>query len=306
MDLLTYAGNPENLRDVEDNPRYRFVHADIRDREATARLFAGQRIDAVINLAAQTHVDRSIADASPFLSTNAGGTLCLLDCAREAWQTGDGRYREGVRFLQVSTDEVYGSLGSSGFFTETSPLDPHSPYAASKASADLFVRAYADTYRLPVLITRCSNNYGPCQHPEKLIPRMIGQALRHQPLPVYGDGLQVRDWLHVEDHVRALDMVLHGGTPGEIYNIGGHNELTNLELIRTLLARMRELGAPADESLITHVADRKGHDRRYGIDPSKIRNALGWRPEIPFAGGIRQTVQWYLAHPDRLEPGNPQ
>ena len=193
MDLLTYAGNPENLRDVEDNPRYRFVHADIRDREATARLFAGQRIDAVINLAAQTHVDRSIADASPFLSTNAGGTLCLLDCAREAWQTGDGRYREGVRFLQVSTDEVYGSLGSSGFFTETSPLDPHSPYAASKAAGDLLVSSYIHTYGFPANVTHCGNNYGPRQHREKFLPTVIRNLLEGKEIPVYGDGRNIRD-----------------------------------------------------------------------------------------------------------------
>ena len=283
------------------------MRGDIRDREMTVRLFSEQRIDAVVNLAAQTHVDRSIADAASFLDANVGGTVNLLNCARDAWQDADGCYRDGVRFLQVSTDEVYGSLGASGRFTEASPPDPHNPYAASKASADLFVKAYADTYGLPVLVTRCSNNYGPCQHPEKLIPCMIGHALQHQPLPVYGDGMQIRDWLHVDDHVRALDMVLHGGTPGEIYNIGGQNEHTNLELIRTLLALIRELADPAvDERLITHVTDRKGHDRRYGIDPSKIRDALDWQPQIPFAAGLRQTVQWYLAHPERLNPDNPQ
>jgi dTDP-glucose 4,6-dehydratase len=244
-------------------------------------------------------VDRSISDPQIFTQTNVLGTVNLLQCAKEAWQTGDDSYREHVRYLQVSTDEVYGSLGPEGFFTEQTPLDPHSPYAASKAAADLFVKAFGDTYKLPVNITRCSNNYGPFQFPEKLIPLMLNNALHKQPLPVYGDGMQIRDWLYVEDHCKAIDLVLERGTLGEVYNIGGHNERTNIQIVTKIIDYVREhVDSAVDEGLIEHVTDRKGHDRRYGIDPAKIKAALGWQPETAFEDGITKTMQWYLNNQD--------
>jgi dTDP-glucose 4,6-dehydratase len=258
----------------------------------------------VVNFAAESHVDRSIADPQIFVQTNVLGTVNLLQCARQAWHEGeDGegtdRYRPGVRFLQVSTDEVYGSLGAQGFFTEQTPLDVHSPYAASKAAADLLVKAFGDTYGLPVNITRCSNNYGPFQFPEKLIPLMLNNALHREPLPVYGDGEQVRDWLYVEDHCAALDLVLERGVLGEVYNIGGHNERTNTQIVTRIIDYVHEhLDAAVDERLIRHVKDRKGHDRRYGIDPTKIAEALGWQPQTAFEDGIVRTIEWYLAHQD--------
>jgi len=279
VDLLTYAGNPDNLASVRANPKHRFVRADIADKAAMEPLFA-EGIDVVVNFAAESHVDRSIANPQLFVLTNVMGTQTLLDLARNY----------GVsKYVQISTDEVYGTLGAEGLFTEHSPLAPNSPYSASKAGADLLTRAYAETYGLPVNITRCSNNYGPYQFPEKLIPLMIRNALADRPLPVYGDGLNVRDWLYVEDHCEAIDLVVHRGRNGEVYNIGGNNERTNLQVVRTIL---QELGKP--ESLIRHVPDRLGHDRRYAIDASKIRRELGWQPRYEYEQGIRKTIQWYL------------
>lgn len=281
LDALTYAGNPDNLEEVRDHPRYTFVKGDITDRRLVEPLFR-QGVDAVVHFAAESHVDRSIEDPGLFVKTNIMGTQVLLDAA----------LKYGVkRFIQISTDEVYGSLEDTGLFTEQSPLSPNSPYSASKAGADLLVRAYHKTYGLPAIITRCSNNYGRFQFPEKLIPLMIIRALNDQPLPLYGDGLNVRDWLHVEDHCRAIDLVLHQGVVGEIYHIGGNQERTNLQIVQTILA---ELGKP--ESLITHVADRPGHDRRYALDATKIRRELGWRPVYDFETGIRQTIAWYVNH----------
>nr|WP_040198380.1 dTDP-glucose 4,6-dehydratase [Candidatus Soleaferrea massiliensis] len=300
LDKLTYAGNLENLRGVENDPRYRFVLGDVCDRTLLQSLFAEKQIDLVVHFAAESHVDRSIRDAGAFVQTNIGGTLSLLDAAMNAWKL-DGGYRADVKFLQVSTDEVYGSLGKTGVFTERSPLDPHSPYAASKAGADMVVKAYHDTHGLPVCITRCSNNYGPYQFPEKLIPLMFTNCLRKKPLPVYGDGLQVRDWLYAEDHCRAIERVLLDGRAGEVYNIGGRNERTNLQIVKTIIETVRRLHDPSvSEALITHVADRKGHDRRYAIDASKIERELGWKPLVPFEEGMERTIRWYLEHEDWL------
>jgi dTDP-glucose 4,6-dehydratase len=281
LDLLTYAGNLENLANLEDRPNYRFVRGDIADPDLLAELFA-DGIDGVVNFAAESHVDRSIEDPAHFLRTNVLGTQVLLQTAR----------RFGVgRFLQISTDEVYGSLEGRGRFTEESPLAPNSPYSASKAAADLLCRAYWRTYGLPVVVTRCSNNYGPYQFPEKLIPLFITNALADEPLPVYGDGLYVRDWIHVRDHCRALDRVLHQGRAGEFYNIGADEERTNLEITQAIL---EQLGKGA--GLIRHVKDRPGHDRRYAIDSSKIRRELDWRPGTTFAEGLARTVAWYVTN----------
>jgi len=302
LDLLTYAGNLENLKNVEQDKRYRFVHGDICDRNVVNSLFESFSIDSVVHFAAESHVDRSIHSPDVFVKTNVLGTLSLLDAAKSAWQTGEDTYRPGVKFVQVSTDEVYGSLGSEGLFTENTPLDPHSPYSASKASADLMVKAYADTYKLPVNITRCSNNYGPYQFPEKLIPLMINNALEHKELPVYGDGLQIRDWLFVEDHCKAIDMVLRNGRLGEVYNIGGHNERTNISIVKIILGYLgKRVDSSIDETLIRHVTDRKGHDRRYGIDPAKITAELGWCPETNFETGIVKTIDWYLDNKEWME-----
>ena len=295
VDALTYAGNLKNLTAVENDPRYSFVHANICDGETIAQLLRERNIDTIINFAAESHVDRSITDPQIFIHSNVLGTSTLLAAARDYWLGADGSWREGVKYLQVSTDEVYGALGAEGFFTETTPLDPHSPYSSSKAGADLLVKAYRDTFGMPVNITRCSNNYGPYQFPEKLIPLMINNCLNHRQLPVYGDGLQVRDWLYVEDHCKAIDMVARDGRPGEVYNIGGHNERANIFIVETIIDYLHEhADATIDRSLIKHVEDRKGHDRRYGIDPTKIRNELGWYPETPFEQGIVRTMQWYL------------
>lgn len=298
LDLLTYAGRPENL---PEDPRHIFVRGDVCERELVSRLFSEYDFDTVIHFAAESHVDRSISDPDIFVRTNVMGTLNLLRCAMDSWF--DGSWKPGKKYLQVSTDEVYGALGPEGFFTETTPLSPHSPYSASKASADLFVLAFRDTYGMPVNITRCSNNYGPNQYPEKLIPLMIRNAMQHKPLPVYGDGLQVRDWLYVDDHCRAIDLVASGGRAGEIYNVGGHNERTNLEIVRTILRQLHDrLGDDEiNDGLIRHVEDRPGHDRRYAIDSAKIRKELGWVPEIPFDIGIQKTIDWYLSNPDWLE-----
>ena len=297
VDSLTYAGNLENLKSVENNPNYEFVQLDICDRQGLDRIFAENEVDYVVNFAAESHVDRSIQNPQIFVQTNVLGTLALLCCARKAWAVGDDIYKDGVKYLQVSTDEVYGSLGAEGFFWETTPINPHSPYSASKASADLLTRAYFDTYKFPVNITRCSNNYGPFQFPEKLIPLMINNALAHRELPVYGDGLQVRDWLYVEDHCKAIDMVISGGKVGEVYNIGGHNERTNIKIVQTIIKYIKEnVDGEVGDHLIKHVKDRKGHDRRYGIAPDKIKKDLGWRPETTFDVGIKKTIDWYLSN----------
>lgn len=283
LDLLTYAGNLETLKPVETEPNYRFVRGDIADRKFIMDLFAKEKFDIVVNFAAESHVDRSISDPGIFVQTNVLGTQVLLDASREY----------GVkRFHQVSTDEVYGDLPLDRpdlFFHEDTPLHTSSPYSSSKASADLFVMAYHRTFSLPVTISRCSNNYGPYQFPEKLIPLILSRALDDKPLPVYGRGENVRDWLHVSDHCEAIDLILHKGKEGEVYNIGGHNERTNLDVVKTIL---RELGKP--ESLIEFVKDRPGHDLRYAIDPAKIERELGWHPVYNFDTGIRQTIQWYL------------
>jgi dTDP-glucose 4,6-dehydratase len=280
LDLLTYAGNLENLKDIEDKPNYKFVKGDIADRSFVNNLFEQEKFDYVINFAAESHVDRSITNPEIFVQTNIQGTLALLDAAKEI----------GVKkYLQVSTDEVYGTLGETGYFSETTPLAANSPYSASKAGADLLVRAYHETFGLPVNITRCSNNYGPYHFPEKLIPLMIINALHDKELPVYGDGLNIRDWLHVEDHCQAIDLVLHNGRDGEVYNVGGNNERTNIHIVKTIL---EQLGKP--ESLIKYVKDRPGHDRRYAIDATKLRTELGWKPKYTFETGIKQTIDWYL------------
>ena len=297
VDALTYAGNLENLAPVKDDPRYTFVHADICDRAPMRALIAEYDPTYVVNFAAESHVDRSIENPSIFADTNVLGTISLLDAVRDAW-TGEGGPGDR-RYLQVSTDEVYGTLAldePDTFFRESTPLSPHSPYSASKASADMFVLAYADTFGLPVNITRCSNNYGPYQFPEKLIPLMIHNAMAHEPLPVYGDGLNVRDWLYVEDHCKAIDLVLERGRVGEVYNVGGHNERSNMYIVERIISELSgRLGDPAiSTDLIRHVEDRKGHDRRYGIAPDKIRDELGWEPETPFEDGICRTISWYL------------
>ena len=304
LDKLTYAGNLENLSGVRDDPRHVFVQGDICDKELVSRLFREYGFDYVINFAAETHVDRSITGPEVFVQTNVMGTVNLLQRAKEAWyDTEKKTWAEGKKYLQISTDEVYGALGAEGFFTETTPLDPHSPYSSSKASADLFVKAYHDTYGMPVNITRCSNNYGPFQFPEKLIPLMINNARLHKPLPVYGDGMQIRDWLYVEDHCKAIDMVCSSGRTGEVYNIGGHNERPNITIVKTIIKQLssRLEDDSICDSLIRHVEDRPGHDRRYGIDPSKIKRDLGWYPETSFEAGIVKTIDWYLEHEEWMK-----
>lgn len=296
VDKLTYAGNLENLKSIEGDARHIFVQADICDRAAMTALFEQYDIDCVINFAAESHVDRSITNPEIFAQTNVEGTVNLLQCAKNAWYK-DGVWAAGKKYLQVSTDEVYGSLGETGWFTETTPLDPHSPYSASKTSADLFVKAFHDTYGMPVNITRCSNNYGPYQFPEKLIPLMINNARSKKGLPVYGDGMNVRDWLYVEDHCKAIDMVAEKGRTGEVYNVGGHNERPNIFIVKKIIEILHDAVDPSiDETLIKYVEDRKGHDRRYGIDPEKIKNELGWYPETTFEVGIEKTIRWYLAN----------
>ncbi len=284
IDKLTYAGNPENLADIAGAPRYTFARGDIADRQFLEQVFQQSPVDAVVNFAAESHVDRSILDSGPFVQTNVVGTQVLLDVCRQ---------RKIGRYVQVSTDEVYGSLGAEGAFTEETPLAPNSPYSASKAAGDLLVRAYHHTFGFPAMITRCSNNYGPYQFPEKIIPLFIANAQAGQSLPVYGQGLNVRDWIHVEDHCRGVAAVLRSGRPGEVYNFGGRCELTNIDLTRTLL---RLLDKP--ETLIRYVADRPGHDLRYAIDCTKAERELGWTPRIPFDAGLRATIDWYLSHPD--------
>ena len=329
LDLLTYAGNLGTIKDDIDGERCVFVRGDIRDRQLADKLFAENDIDYVVNFAAESHVDRSIETPQLFLETNILGTQNLLDAARRAWVTGkdDKGYpvwKEGKRFHQVSTDEVYGSLGSEGYFTELTPLCPHSPYSASKTGADLIVKAYHDTYHAPVTITRCSNNYGPYHFPEKLIPLIINNILDGKQLPVYGKGDNIRDWLYVEDHCKAIDLVVRNGREGEVYNVGGHNEMTNIDIVRLTIKtihdmmeadkdlrhvlRKQEKDANGDisidwinDSLITFVADRLGHDQRYAIDPSKIKAELGWYPETKFADGIVKTIRWNLENQDWIK-----
>ena len=290
LDKLTYAGNLSTLKSVIDNPKFRFVKLDICDREGVYKLLEEEHPDMVVNFAAESHVDRSIEDPSIFLQTNIIGTSVLMDACRKYGIT---------RYHQVSTDEVYGDLPLDRpdlFFTETTPLHTSSPYSSSKAGADLLVMAYHRTFGLPVTISRCSNNYGPYHFPEKLIPLMIANCLNDKPLPVYGEGLNVRDWLYVEDHCRAIDLIIHKGRVGEVYNVGGHNEMRNIDIVKLIC---KELGKP--ETLITHVTDRKGHDMRYAIDPTKIHNELGWLPETKFEVGIKKTIKWYLEHRDWWE-----
>jgi len=289
-DLLTYAGLLENLNDVENDPRYKFVRGDVCDAKTLKNVFNEHGFDAVVHFAAESHVDNSILGPARFVTTNVLGTQTVLQAAKEAWEVGRGDFG-GRRFVHISTDEVYGTLGENdGRFTESTPLAPNSPYSASKAGSDLIARAYFETYGFPVIITRCSNNYGPYQFPEKLIPLMITNAMNNRQLPVYGDGMNVRDWLYVGDHCRAVEMVMERGRPGEVYNIGGNNEMRNVDIVKIILAL---LGKP--ESLISFVADRLGHDRRYAIDASKIREELGWEPLVEFEAGMRGTVEWYLS-----------
>ena len=326
LDALTYAGNYGTIKDDIDGKRCVFVHGDIRDKALAGKLFAENDIDYVVNFAAESHVDRSIENPQLFLETNILGTQNLLDAARRAWVTGKDSsgypsWKAGKRFHQVSTDEVYGSLGNDGYFTETTPVCPHSPYSASKTSADLIVKAYHDTYHMPVTITRCSNNYGPYHFPEKLIPLIINNILEGKQLPVYGKGDNVRDWLYVEDHCKAIDLVVREGRDGEVYNVGGHNEMANIDIVKLtiktihdmmaedkslrniLKKQVKDTGGDIDISwinndLITFVADRLGHDQRYAIDPTKIKNELGWYPETMFADGIVKTIRWNLEHQD--------
>lgn len=326
LDSLTYAGNLSTIVKDIDNERCFFIKGDICDSALVQQLFSDYMFDCIVNFAAESHVDRSIEDPQLFLRTNILGTQNLLDCARCAWVTGNGddgypTWLKGVRFHQVSTDEVYGSLGADGYFTEATPLCPHSPYSASKASADFIVMAYHDTYRMPVSITRCSNNYGPYHFPEKLIPLIIKNILEGKRLPVYGNGTNVRDWLYVEDHCKAIDMVIQNGKSGEIYNVGGHNEKQNIEIVKLVIETVHRLMAEKPEyrqalkkketdengeiridwindSLITFVKDRLGHDQRYAIDPAKITAELGWTPETKFEDGIVKTIVWYLENQD--------
>ena len=305
LDLLTYAGNLDSLTEVATRPNYRFVHGDINDAALVDSLLVDTRPSAVMHLAAESHVDRSIDGPAAFVRTNVHGTFTLLESCRRYWINLPASERERFRFLHVSTDEVYGSLGATGLFTESTPYAPNSPYSASKAASDHFVRAYHHTYGLPTLITNCSNNYGPYQFPEKLIPLMILNSIEGKPLPVYGDGLNVRDWLFVEDHCRALRLVLERGSPGEVYNIGGACERTNIEIVRQICSVVDELLPTLPHrpcsSLISYVKDRPGHDRRYAIDASKIERELGWRPQQSFESGLELTVRWYLANSDWIE-----
>ncbi len=300
LDKLTYAGNLANLKDVENEPNYEFVKGDIVDGDFIQKLFEEKRFDGVIHLAAESHVDRSISNPMEFIFTNIVGTVNLLNAARHIW----GENMNGKKFYHISTDEVYGSLGETGFFTETTAYDPHSPYSASKASSDHLVRAYHDTFKLPTVISNCSNNYGGYQFPEKLIPLFIHNIRNNKPLPVYGKGENIRDWLYVEDHARAIDLIFHKGGIGETYNIGGNNEWKNIDLIKVLCKKMNEkLGREpgTSEKLITYVKDRAGHDLRYAIDSSKLQKGLGWEPSLQFEEGIEKTIDWYLTNQDWLD-----
>ncbi len=310
VDKLTYAGNLENLKDIEDKANYTFVKADICDKDAISKIFEENDIDRVVHFAAESHVDRSIKNPEVFVQTNVLGTAVMLNCAKAAWENEDGSFKDDKRFLHVSTDEVYGSLPDDpdAYFYETTPIDPHSPYSSSKASSDLLVKAYVDTYHFPAIITNCSNNYGPYQFPEKLIPLIINNALAGKNLPVYGDGKNVRDWLYVMDHAKGIDMATEGGRFGERYNIGGHNEKQNIEIINIIIETLQELLPDSDprkanvtKDLITYVTDRKGHDRRYAIAPDKIKEEIGWFPETMFKDGIRLTIKWYLENEDWMK-----
>ena len=301
LDLLTYAGNIKNLEGLSENKRYTYIKGDILNRGLLDYIFRTFEIQIVVNFAAESHVDRSIEDPEIFLKTNVMGTQALLDTAKDYWKLNladkySKEFEKGVKFIQVSTDEVYGSLGPSGYFTEETCLAPNSPYSATKASADMMVRAYYETYGLPVCITRCSNNYGPYQFPEKLIPLMINNALKGLSLPVYGDGKQVRDWLYVEDHCSAISAVIEKGKSGEVYNIGGNNEKENIEIVKLILDKLGK-----EHSLITHVKDRLGHDRRYSIDNTKINKELGWSPSYNFEEGMEKTITWYLENVEWME-----
>lgn len=304
LDKLTYAGNPANLADLEGKLNYSFVKGDICDFELVGKLLKDNEISGIIHLAAESHVDNSIKDPFVFARTNVMGTLNLLEAARRYWESLPEGY-DGKLFYHISTDEVYGALEmDGGLFTENTPYAPHSPYSASKASSDHFVRAYHDTYGMPTIVTNCSNNYGPNQYPEKLIPLFISNIVNRKPLPVYGKGLNVRDWLYVEDHARAIDLIFHKGEPAQTYNIGGFNEWSNIDLVRLLIRLVdAEQGRGEDEDmgLITYVTDRKGHDLRYAIDSTKLRTELGWRPSMSFEEGLRATVKWYLEHRDWLK-----
>lgn len=294
LDLLTYAGNLENLKEFSESESYKFVKGSITDSDLIKKLFEEEEFNFVVNFAAESHVDRSIEDPEVFIRTNVLGTQVLIDAAKKAWQIGKDEngypiYKEGVKYLQVSTDEVYGTLGKTGMFLETTPLAPNSPYSASKAASDLIVRAYHETFKMPVNITRCSNNYGPYQFPEKLIPLMINNCKNDKALPVYGDGMQIRDWLHVEDHCEAILTVLYKGLVGEVYNIGGNNEKANIEIVKLIIESLEK-----SEDQIKYVEDRLGHDRRYAIDNTKITTELGWVPKYTFEEGMKETIQWYL------------
>ena len=305
IDKLTYAGNLASLQSIASNPAYRFLQADICDRAVLDAAFASFQPDLVFHLAAESHVDRSIDGSAAFIQTNVVGTYTLLEAARAFWNALPSERRAAFRFLHISTDEVYGSLGPSGLFTETTPYDPHSPYSASKASSDHLARAWHHTYGLPVLVTNCSNNYGPFQFPEKLIPLVILNALAEKPLPVYGKGDNIRDWLHVEDHVRALTLVATRGTPGQTYNIGGHNERTNLQVVQAICDQLDALRPTTNgprRRLITFVTDRPGHDQRYAIDSAKLQHELGWQAQETFDTGLRHTIQWYLENKNWWQP----
>lgn len=296
LDALAYSANRDNVCCYETNPQYTFIQGNICDEELVHRLFTDHSIDYVVHFAAQTHVDRSIASAKEFVMTNVLGTLNLLQEAEQSWSQRD---RKDKRFLYISTDEVYGELTEAGYFTETTPLNPRNPYAASKASGDMLARSFFTTHGLPVLVTRCSNNYGPYQYEEKFLPNCIKCCLTGREIPIYGDGKNIRDWLYVTDHCRAIDLVLQQGQPGEVYNVGGHNEHTNLEMVKILGNILRE-EYRIEPSPIRFIEDRKGHDRRYAIHPAKLMEELGWQPEVPFGEGIRRTVRWYLEHPEFL------
>ncbi|MFP3153684.1 dTDP-glucose 4,6-dehydratase [Lachnospiraceae bacterium ZAX-1] len=309
VDKLTYAGNLENLKAVESRDNYLFVKTDICDKEAISKLFAEHEIDRVVHFAAESHVDRSIRNPEVFVQTNVLGTFVMLNCAKTAWEQPDGTFKEGKKFLHVSTDEVYGSLEKEDeFFYETTPYDPHSPYSASKAGSDFLVKSYIDTYQFPANITNCSNNYGPYQFPEKLIPLIINNALQGKKLPVYGDGKNVRDWLYVDDHAKAIDLVQEEGRIGQTYNIGGHNEKQNIEIVQIIIEVLQEMlnetdprRAQISNDLITYVEDRKGHDRRYAIAPDKIKQEIGWEPETMFKEGIKLTIKWFFEHEEWMK-----
>lgn len=309
VDLLTYAGNLENLMDIEGRENYKFIHADITDKEVIEKIFLEYEIDRVVHFAAESHVDRSIRNPEVFVKTNVLGTAVLLNCAKRAWELPNGEFKPAKKFLHVSTDEVYGSLEKEEeYFYETTPYAPHSPYSASKASSDMLVKSYMDTYKFPANITNCSNNYGPYQFPEKLIPLIINNALHGEKLPVYGDGKNVRDWLFVEDHAKAIDMVMEKGRLFETYNVGGHNEKQNIEIIEIIIETLQNMLPDSDprkvfvsKDLITYVKDRKGHDRRYAIAPDKIKSEIGWEPETMFEDGIKRTIEWYFEHEDWMK-----